>query len=124
MYWKIAEWPGEGGEGYLSSFFIQTERAGIDAMYHHTGNQQKELGSFGAFSHDWHTLAFKFKGGNSLSVTPVLDGVDGQPFDLVKWTNTSYETNRFVLTDITGNAGTYPVLIDTVEVKANRGAAA
>ncbi|EEV1126746.1 DUF6645 domain-containing protein [Escherichia coli] len=124
LYWKIAEWPGEGGEGYLSSFFIQTERAGIDAMYHHTGNQQKELGSFGAFSHDWHTLAFKFKGGNSLSVTPVLDGVDGQPFDLVKWTNTSYETNRFVLTDITGNAGTYPVLIDTVEVKANRGAAA
>ncbi|EGQ5386011.1 hypothetical protein I4J76_005782, partial [Escherichia coli] len=90
----------------------------------HTGNQQKELGSFGAFNHDWHTLAFKFKGGNSLSVTPVLDGVDGQPFDLVKWTNISYETNRFVLTDITGNAGTYPVLIDTVEVKANRVAAA
>ncbi|EFM8082758.1 DUF1737 domain-containing protein [Escherichia coli] len=124
LYWKIAEWPGEGGEGYLSSFFIQTDRAGLDVMYHHTNNQQKELGSFGAFNHDWHTLAFKFKGGNSLSVTPVLDGVDGQPFDLVKWTNISYETNRFVLTDITGNAGTYPVLIDTVEVKANRGAAA
>ncbi|EHH4589291.1 DUF1737 domain-containing protein [Escherichia coli] len=124
LYWKIAEWPGEGGEGYLSSFFIQTDRAGLDVMYHHTNNQQKELGSFGAFNHDWHTLAFKFKGGNSLSVTPVLDGVDGQPFDLVKWTNISYETNRFVLTDITGNAGTYPVLIDTVEVKANRVAAA
>ncbi|EGX8886089.1 DUF1737 domain-containing protein [Escherichia coli] len=124
LYWKIAEWPGEGGEGYLSSFFIQTDRAGLDVMYHHTNNQQKELGSFGAFNHDWHTLAFKFKGGNSLSVTPVLDGVDGQPFDLVKWTNISYETNRFVLTDITGNAGTYPVLIDTVEVKADRVAAA
>ncbi|EHP9665596.1 DUF1737 domain-containing protein [Escherichia coli] len=124
LYWKIAEWPGEGGEGYLSSFFIQTDRAGLDVMYHYTNNQQKELGSFGAFNHDWHTLAFKFKGGNSLSVTPVLDGVDGQPFDLVKWTNISYETNRFVLTDITGNAGTYPVLIDTVEVKANRVAAA
>ncbi|EKY6237760.1 DUF1737 domain-containing protein [Escherichia coli] len=124
LYWKIAEWPGEGGEGYLSSFFIQTDRAGLDVMYHHTNNQQKELGSFGAFNHDWHTLAFKFKGGNSLSVTPVLDGVDGQPFDLVKWTNISYETNRFVLTDITGNAGTYPVLIDTVEVKANRVTAA
>ncbi|EKO7148339.1 DUF1737 domain-containing protein [Escherichia coli] len=124
LYWKIAEWPGEGGEGYLSSFFIQTDRAGLDVMYHHTNNQQKELGSFGAFNHDWHTLAFKFKGGNSLSVTPVLDGVDGQPFDLVKWTNISYETNRFVLTDITGNAGTYPVLIDTVEVKAGRVAAA
>ncbi|EQC2561172.1 DUF6645 domain-containing protein [Escherichia coli] len=124
LYWKIAEWPGEGGEGYLSSFFIQTDRAGLDVMYHHTNNQQKELGSFGAFNHDWHTLAFKFKGGYSLSVTPVLDGVDGQPFDLVKWTNISYETNRFVLTDITGNAGTYPVLIDTVEVKADRVAAA
>ncbi|EFI0266377.1 DUF1737 domain-containing protein [Escherichia coli] len=124
LYWKIAEWPGEGGEGYLSSFFIQTDRAGLDVMYHHTNNQQKELGSFGAFNHDWHTLAFKFKGGNSLSVTLVLDGVDGQPFDLVKWTNISYETNRFVLTDITGNAGTYPVLIDTVEVKANRVTAA
>ncbi|EHP9863926.1 DUF1737 domain-containing protein [Escherichia coli] len=124
LYWKIAEWPGEGGEGYLSSFFIQTDRAGLDVMYHHTNNQQKELGSFGAFNHDWHTLAFKFKGSNSINVTPVLDGVDGQAFDLVKWANTANELNRFVITDITGSAETYPVLIDTVEVKANKAGAA
>ncbi|WP_137487262.1 DUF6645 domain-containing protein, partial [Escherichia coli] len=91
---------------------------------HHTGNQQKELGTFGAFDHDWHTLAFKFKGSNSINVTPVLDGVDGQAFDLVKWANTANELNRFVITDITGSAETYPVLIDMVEVKANKAGAA
>ncbi|CTU56445.1 hypothetical protein [Escherichia coli] len=32
--------------------------------------------------------------------------------------------NRFVITDITGSAETYPVLIDTVEVKANKAGAA
>ncbi|EEC8200488.1 TPA: hypothetical protein PPH09_005259, partial [Escherichia coli] len=119
LYWKTGEWPGEGGEGYLSSFFVQTDKASIDVAYHHTGNQQKELGTFGAFDHDWHTLAFKFKGGNSINVTPVLDGQDGAAFDLVKWTNTANELNRFVVTDITANAETYPVLIDTVEVKVN-----
>ena len=124
LYWRIAEWPGEGGEGYLSSFFVQTDKASIDVAYHHTGNQQKELGTFGAFDHDWHTLAFKFKGSNSINVTPVLDGVDGQAFDLVKWANTANELNRFVITDITGSAETYPVLIDTVEVKANKAGAA
>ncbi|EIP6387143.1 hypothetical protein LTA02_004968, partial [Escherichia coli] len=87
-------------------------------------NQQKELGTFGAFDHDWHTLAFKFKGSNSINVTPVFDDVDGQAFDLVKWANTANELNRFVITDITGTAETYPVLIDTVEVKANKARAA
>ncbi|EMY4730027.1 hypothetical protein AAXH96_004953, partial [Escherichia coli] len=124
LYWRIAEWPGEGGEGYLSSFFVQTDKASIDVAYHHTVNQQKELGTFGAFDHDWHTLAFKFKGSNSINVTPVLDGVDGQAFDLVKWANTANGLNRFVITDITGSAETYPVLIDTVEVKANKAGAA
>ncbi|ENL7433705.1 DUF6645 domain-containing protein, partial [Escherichia coli] len=124
LYWRIAEWPGEGGEGYLSSFFVQTDKASIDVAYHHTGNQQKELGTFGAFDHDWHTLAFKFKGSNSINVTPVFDDVDGQAFDLVKWANTANELNRFVITDITGTAETYPVLIDTVEVKANKAGAA
>ncbi|EIC1679630.1 hypothetical protein M2O06_005093, partial [Escherichia coli] len=111
-------------EGYLSSFFVQTDKASIDVAYHHTVNQQKELGTFGAFDHDWHTLAFKFKGSNSINVTPVLDGVDGQAFDLVKWANTANGLNRFVITDITGSAETYPVLIDTVEVKANKAGAA
>ncbi|ABB61536.1 SASA family carbohydrate esterase [Shigella dysenteriae] len=124
LYWRIAEWPGEGGEGHLSSFFVQTDKASINVAYHHTVNQQKELGTFGAFDHDWHTLAFKFKGSNSINVTPVLDGVDGQAFDLVKWANTANGLNRFVITDITGSAETYPVLIDTVEVKANKAGAA
>ncbi|WP_314732161.1 DUF6645 domain-containing protein, partial [Escherichia coli] len=115
---------GEGGEGHLSSFFVQTDKASINVAYHHTVNQQKELGTFGAFDHDWHTLAFKFKGSNSINVTPVLDGVDGQAFDLVKWANTANGLNRFVITDITGSAETYPVLIDTVEVKANKAGAA
>ncbi|HEA8501730.1 TPA: hypothetical protein RXP36_005276, partial [Escherichia coli] len=52
------------------------------------------------------------------------DGVDGQAFDLVKWANTANELNRFVITDITGSAETYPVLIDMVEVKANKAGAA
>ncbi|ENO9992463.1 hypothetical protein ACCJ67_005401, partial [Escherichia coli] len=52
------------------------------------------------------------------------DDVDGQAFDLVKWANTANELNRFVIADITGTAETYPVLIDTVEVKANKAGAA
>ncbi|EEQ7019567.1 hypothetical protein GL244_005256, partial [Escherichia coli] len=31
----------------------------------------------GAFDNEWHTLAFRFAGNNSLQVTPVIDGQDG-----------------------------------------------
>ena len=123
LYWKIAGWPGDGGEGYLSSFLVQTDKANLDVVYHYNSNQLKDIGTFDAFDHDWHTLAFRFEGGNSLSVTPVLDGKDGQAFDLVKWTNSANEANKFILTDITGTAETYPVLIETIEVKANQAAA-
>ncbi|ENI8010493.1 DUF1737 domain-containing protein [Escherichia coli] len=124
IYWRSTGWPGEESqEGYIASFFLQTDKANIDVMYHKNTSSQR-LGGYGAFDHDWHTLTFRFTGGGSLNVTPVLDSAEGTPFTLTRWSNTAFSSNTLSVTDITGNAATYPVLIDSLSVKINSPASA
>ncbi|EFL6170696.1 sialate O-acetylesterase, partial [Escherichia coli] len=78
-----------------------------------------KLGSFGAFDNEWHTLAFRFAGNNSLQVTPVIDGQDGTPFTLTQSPVSAFAVDKLHVTDITKNA-TYPVLIDSIVVEVKK----
>ncbi|MED8104475.1 sialate O-acetylesterase, partial [Escherichia coli] len=80
--------------------------------------QNTKLGSFGAFNNEWHTLAFRFAGNNSIQVTPVIDGQDGTPFMLSQSPVGMFTADKLRVTDITSNA-TYPVLIDSIMVEVN-----
>ncbi|EIR8401256.1 sialate O-acetylesterase, partial [Escherichia coli] len=86
---------------------------------HHKGTSNAQLGTFGAFDHNWHTVVFRFAGNNSERVVPVIDGTEQTAFDLVMWTNDGFTADTLTLTDITGAKATYPVLLDTVTVKVN-----
>ncbi|MEF6729300.1 DUF6645 domain-containing protein [Escherichia coli] len=123
IYWRGSGWPGaESEEGYIAAFYLQTDKTNINVMYHANTTSQR-LGSYGPFDHDWHTLTFRFPGGGSLNVTPVLDNAAGKPFTLTRWTNAAFEANALAITDITGNAATYPVLIESLTVGVNAVAA-
>ncbi|MCW3190804.1 sialate O-acetylesterase, partial [Escherichia coli] len=77
----------------------------------------QRTGTYGAFDHGWHTLTFRFRGGGSLNVIPVLDDTEGAPFELSRWKNNAFTPDSLSVTDITGNAATCPLLIDTLTVK-------
>lgn len=89
LYWPVSSLPqgvtleGNAGHNLLLSFYVQSDATDLNVMYH-KGNpdQNTKLGSFGAFNNEWHTLAFRFAGNNSIQVTPVIDGKDGEPFML------------------------------------------
>ncbi|EFI6122240.1 sialate O-acetylesterase, partial [Escherichia coli] len=117
IYWCGAGWPGEESEeGYIASFFLQTDGTSLDVMYHKNTSSQR-TGTYGAFDHGWHTLTFRFRGGGSLNVIPVLDDTEGAPFELSRWKNNAFTPDSLSVTDITGNAATCPLLIDTLTVK-------
>ncbi|EHW6132813.1 sialate O-acetylesterase [Escherichia coli] len=119
IYWAVSNWPdGDGKNNLIASCFLQTDSANLNVMYH-KGSGSQQIGSYGVFDHEWHTLSLRFAGGNSMSVTPVLDGKDGEPFELVKWVNAGFTVDQLTLTDITGNAATYPMLFDTIKVQVN-----
>ncbi|EPX8514583.1 DUF6645 domain-containing protein, partial [Escherichia coli] len=92
LYWPVSSLPqgvtltGDAGNNLLASFYIQTDAKDLNVMYHNakvaTNNQK--LGTFGAFDNEWHTLAFRFAGNNSLQVIPVIDGQDGAAFTLTQ----------------------------------------
>ncbi|ELO3213569.1 sialate O-acetylesterase, partial [Escherichia coli] len=125
LYWPVSSLPqgvtleGNAGHNLLLSFYVQSDATDLNVMYH-KGNpdQNTKLGSFGAFNNEWHTLAFRFAGNNSIQVTPVIDGKDGTPFMLSQSPVGSFVADKLRLTDITSNA-TYPVLIDSILVEVN-----
>ncbi|GCQ99065.1 hypothetical protein BvCmsHHP054_02314 [Escherichia coli] len=79
----------------------------------------QKLGTFGAFDNEWHTLAFRFAGNNSLQVIPVIDGQDGAAFTLTQSPVGTFPVDKLRVTDITKNA-TYPVLIDSIVVEVKK----
>ncbi|EIC3806354.1 DUF1737 domain-containing protein [Escherichia coli] len=129
LYWPVSGLPqgvtleGNAGHNLLASFYVQSDATDLNVMYH-KGNpdQNTKLGSFGAFNNEWHTLAFRFAGNNSIQVTPVIDGKDGEPFMLSQSPVGSFAADKLRLTDITSNV-TYPVLIDSIVVEVNNASA-
>lgn len=127
LYWPISSLPqgvtltGDAGNNLLASFYIQTDAKDLNVMYHNakvaTNNQK--LGTFGAFDNEWHTLAFRFAGNNSLQVIPVIDGQDGAAFTLTQSPVGTFPVDKLRVTDITKNA-TYPVLIDSIVVEVKK----
>ncbi|EES0139150.1 DUF1737 domain-containing protein [Escherichia coli] len=126
FYWPVSSLPqgvtltGDAGNNLLASFYIQTDAKDLNVLYHNAkdSTQNQKLGTFGAFDNDWHTLAFRFAGNNSLQVTPVIDGKDGAAFTLTQSPVGAFPADKLRVTDITKNA-TYPVLIDSVKVGVN-----
>ncbi|END5478839.1 DUF6645 domain-containing protein [Shigella sonnei] len=125
LYWPVSALPqgvtleGNAGHNLLASFYVQSDATDLNVMYH-KGNpgQNTKLGSFGAFNNEWHTLAFRFAGNNSIQVTPVIDGQDGTPFMLSQSSVGTFTADKLRVTDIT-NGATYPVLIDSIVVEVN-----
>ncbi|HGF4623170.1 TPA: DUF6645 domain-containing protein [Escherichia coli] len=126
FYWPVSSLPqgvvltGDGGNNLLAAFYIQTDAKDLNVMYHNAkvATNNLKLGSFGAFDNEWHTLAFRFAGNNSLQVTPVIDGQDGTPFTLTQSPVSAFSADKLHVTDITKSA-TYPVLIDSIAVEVN-----
>ncbi|OYC52218.1 DUF6645 domain-containing protein, partial [Escherichia coli] len=119
LYWPVSQWAsGATANSMLASFFLQTDASNLNLMYH-KGESNAQLGTFGAFDHNWHTVVFRFAGNNSEKVVPVIDDAEQSAFDLVMWTNDGFTADTLTLTDITGAKATYPVLLDTVTVKVN-----
>ncbi|EMU5603999.1 DUF1737 domain-containing protein [Escherichia coli] len=131
FYWPVSSLPqgvvltGDGGNNLLAAFYIQTDAKDLNVMYHNAkvATNNLKLGTFGAFDNEWHTLAFRFAGNNSLQVTPVIDGQDGTPFTLTQSPVSAFAADKLHVTDITRNA-TYPVLIDSIAVEVNNADAA
>ncbi|AEW24650.1 SASA family carbohydrate esterase [Escherichia phage TL-2011c] len=126
FYWPVSSLPqgvaltGDGGNNLLAAFYIQTDAKDLNVMYHNAkvATNNLKLGTFGAFDNEWHTLAFRFAGNNSLQVTPVIDGQDGTPFTLTQSPVSAFAADKLHVTDITRGA-TYPVLIDSIAVEVN-----
>ncbi|EMZ0876406.1 DUF1737 domain-containing protein [Escherichia coli] len=131
FYWPVSSLAqgvvltGDGGNNLLAAFYIQTDAKDLNVMYHNAkvATNNLKLGSFGAFDNEWHTLAFRFAGNNSLQVTPVIDGQDGTPFTLTQSPVSAFSADKLHVTDITKSA-TYPVLIDSIAVEVNNADAA
>ena len=98
------------------SFFLQTDATNLYLMHHKKQNAQ--LGTFGAYDNNWHTLEIIYPGDNKIKVTPVLDGKNGTPFDLAN-SPANTDLNELVLTDITKVAG-YDIDISKFEISVNR----
>ncbi|HFD0256690.1 TPA: hypothetical protein ACF01V_005278, partial [Escherichia coli] len=61
---------------------------------------------------------------NSISVTPVINGQTQAAFNLAKCPASGAENDKLLITDITSNQDTYPVLIEYVTVDINNSNAA
>ncbi|EAP9507141.1 sialate O-acetylesterase [Salmonella enterica] len=100
----------------VAAFFVQTGATNILLMQH--GKDNTRLGDFGAFDNGWHTLEFIYQGGNSVRITPVIDGTKGTPFDLQ---NTPADTPKDTLS-INGitSAQTYEMDIENFSIQIYR----
>ncbi|MBJ1972147.1 DUF1737 domain-containing protein [Escherichia coli] len=128
LYWPVSQLPenvvleGSAGNDMLAAFFIQSDSANLNLMQHK--QQNAKLGTFGAFNHNWHNVVFRFAGNNSISVTPVINGQTLAAFNLAKCPAAGLDNDKLLLTDITSNQDTYPVLIEHVTVAINNSNAA
>ncbi|HAX5209024.1 TPA: sialate O-acetylesterase [Escherichia coli] len=101
---------------FLLAFVLKTDDTNLNLLYQ-TESEEVQAGSFGAFDNEWHTLEIKFPGGNSTTVTPVLDGTEAEPFTLVNSACSATE-DTLTITNLT-SAVTFSVLIDSFIVEAN-----
>ncbi|ELV8550098.1 DUF6645 domain-containing protein [Escherichia coli] len=128
LYWPVSQLPenvvleGSAGNDMLAAFFIQSDSANLNLMQHK--QQNAKLGTFGAFNHNWHNVVFRFAGNNSISVTPVINGQTQAAFNLAKCPAAGLDNDKLLITDITSNQDTYPVLIEYVTVDINNSNAA
>ncbi|EOL1523876.1 DUF6645 domain-containing protein [Escherichia coli] len=128
LYWPVSQLPenvvpeGSTGSNMLAAFFIQSDSANLNLMQHK--QQNAKLGTFGAFNHNWHNVVFRFAGNNSISVTPVINGQTQAAFNLAKCPAAGLDNDKLLITDITSNQDTYPVLIEYVTVDINNSNAA
>ncbi|EED1395680.1 DUF1737 domain-containing protein [Escherichia coli] len=128
LYWPVSQLPenvvpeGNTGSNMLAAFFIQSDSANLNLMQHK--QQNAKLGTFGAFNHNWHNVVFRFAGNNSISVTPVINGQTQAAFNLAKCPAAGLDNDKLLITDITSNQDTYPVLIEYVTVDINNSNAA
>ncbi|EEV2071861.1 DUF1737 domain-containing protein, partial [Escherichia coli] len=60
LYWPVSQWAsGAAANSMLASFFLQTDASNLNLM-HHKGTSNAQLGTFGTFDHNWHTVVFRF----------------------------------------------------------------
>lgn len=126
FYWQVAisdvpagvVFDGRAAGSYpcVLALFIQTDKANINLFQQKSSNVK--VGTFGAYNQDWHTLEIVFPGNNSVSVTPVLDGVKGTPFNLA-YCPAAVPVNTLQLTSLTRNA-TYGVQLETFSIQVFR----
>ncbi|EAB2293855.1 sialate O-acetylesterase [Salmonella enterica] len=104
--------PGGGGRDTAMAFFIQTDAANTNLMWH--GRANRKVGSFGAFSNDWQTLEIEYPGNNSLAVTPYFNGTKGTPF-IIEKTAGSVSANTLSIQSVTASE-TYDVAFEYFSV--------
>ncbi|EDX4489607.1 sialate O-acetylesterase [Salmonella enterica subsp. salamae] len=107
---------GEADIANLAAFFVQTSATNTVLMQH--GKTNTRHGDFGAFDNNWHTLEFLYPGGNSVTITPVIDGVKGTAFD-IKNTPANTPKNTLQVTSIT-TASSYEIDIKALSLQVYR----
>lgn len=123
LYWPVSALPegvkleGDAGSDMMAAFFIQSDAANLNLMYHKGQNQK--LGTFGAFNHNWHSVGFRFAGNNSISVVPVIDGAEQPAFNLSKSPASGFAADTLLISDISATQDTYPVLVESIVVEVN-----
>ncbi|EEQ4619040.1 DUF1737 domain-containing protein [Escherichia coli] len=128
LYWPVSALPegvkleGDAGSDMMAAFFIQSDAANLNLMYHKGQNQK--LGTFGAFNHNWHSVGFRFAGNNSISVVPVIDGAEQPAFNLSKSPASGFAADTLLISDISATQDTYPVLVESILVEVNGSAPA
>ncbi|CAH3739401.1 DUF1737 domain-containing protein [Citrobacter freundii] len=126
IYWKIpvssvpqgivfADSTVAGTSPSLLAFYLQTDTQNLNLIYHK--KQYVNIGSFGAFNNEWHSLEFLFPGNNSTQVTPVLDNVRGTPFELSN-SPATVDEDTFCLSGITAGP-TYNAEFELLSVGIN-----
>ncbi|HBL6848870.1 TPA: DUF1737 domain-containing protein [Escherichia coli] len=106
------------GSLFLANFFLQTIGGKVNLMMHKSGNNKNiQLGSYGDYDNNWHTLELQYEKGTG-SVVPVLDGKSGDKFKLVK-DNIASGDEALTLTDIT-NSQTHDLAIETLSISINQ----
>lgn len=107
---------GEASIANLAAFFVQTNATNTVLMQH--GKTNTQHGDFGAFDNNWHTLEFLYPGGNSVTITPVIDGVKGTAFDIQN-TPANTPKNTLQVTSIT-TASSYEIDIEALSLQVYR----
>ncbi|EHM2355253.1 hypothetical protein KD625_002950 [Salmonella enterica subsp. enterica serovar Bonariensis] len=87
----------------LMNFAVIT-RGGNITLCQHRGNNSgnmNNIGSWGKFDNEWHTLELIYPGNNGVMITPVLDEVSQEPVSL-SWSSAIAPLDTLYITGITG----------------------